>query len=75
MKRAAEEIMNDTELVKGIGPVPINRSHPVETHFEKKFESYTLSPRSYAYKDLKFQMRMFLSAKTHIVEDVTETGK
>jgi hypothetical protein len=56
MDRAAEEVLNDSELVKGVGKVPVNRQirAPEEPIVDKPFE---LSPSAYASKDIRFLLQ------------------
>lgn len=56
MDRAAQETMNDSEYVKGVGIVPINRQYSTtsSTQLETIQETFALSPANYAYRDCDF---------------------
>jgi hypothetical protein len=61
MSFAAEEVWNDSELVKGVGRVPLNQQilAPEEPIEDKPFE---LSPRAYASNNFRYPLQYMITS-------------
>lgn len=68
MDRAAAETLNDSEYVKGVGIVPINRQYAKAT--EEPVKEPSVSPENnYARQDFEFPILQLLASQVCVVQD------
>lgn len=65
LKFAAEEHLNDYELVKGVGRVPVNQKipEPIKPVEDKLWE---LPPDAWALRDLQFLLQKMISSDLNV---------
>lgn len=65
LKFAAEEHLNDYELIKGIGRVPVNQKIP-EPIILVEDKPWELPPDAWALRDLQFLLQKMISSDLNV---------